>query len=80
MSSLLLAAAMAVPKVDHHDQAMSLSQVQSVCEKRLEEDELPCAVVQIGDEVCWAFMDLDGESETVQCYIRMNESYAGDAK
>ena len=67
-----------MPKVDHHDEAMTLSEVQDVCEKRLSEDEMPCAVVQIGDEVCWAFMDMQGESETVQCYIRINESVAGE--
>ena len=59
----------ALPEVQHHESAMTLDQAHAACQEYLASEEKPCTVVQIDDEVCYAYQNLDGSSKTVQCFI-----------
>jgi hypothetical protein len=67
-----------IPKVAHHKLGASTSEIQDICEKRAEEDELPCYVINQGNSICYAYVDLKGVSEEVQCFIKVEESYVGN--
>jgi hypothetical protein len=68
---------MPIPDVTHHELGVSTSEIQNICEKRVEE-EMPCVVVHQGNKICYAYMDLKGVSEQVHCFIRTEEMYAAD--
>lgn len=66
-----------IPPVVHHDDYRTMAQVQSVCQTYVEQEQKPCAVVTIDDKICYAYMELDGSSDPVQCFIRI-ESVANE--
>lgn len=68
IGSLLFAASIAVPQVQDHTTPLPKSAVVEVCEQRVAADNLPCAVVEIDERVCFAFLDVRGESSTVHCF------------
>ena len=60
---------MDIPAVEQHDVALSFADVIAVCEQRVAEANRPCATVKIDDKVCFAFLDFEGNSTTVHCFI-----------
>ena len=62
-----------IPQVEHHITALSLSQAAQICQDYVEAKQKPCATVTIEGKVCYAYMELDGTSHPVQCYIRLEE-------
>jgi hypothetical protein len=61
----------AIPEVTHHDIAMEMAEVQFICQEYVTEKQLPCSVITIEDEVCYAYMNMKGETlGKVQCFIR----------
>lgn len=62
---------MPIPDVDHYTDFKSLQEVHAICEAYVEKEQKPCSVVTIADEVCYAYMDLKGHSDTVQCFVRL---------
>lgn len=63
-----------IPEVDHHDQYRTMEEITSICKIRVRDDELPCSVMTIEDEICYAFMDLQGVSKRVQCFKRLDSN------
>jgi hypothetical protein len=61
---------MPIPDVENHAENKSLLEVQNVCEVRVEKYDMPCAVVTTGNKVCYAYMYLDGSSDTVHCFVK----------
>ena len=62
-----------MPEVVDHDLSMTEQEVTWVCEEYVAQQEKPCTVVKIGDRICYAYMELDGSSQPVQCFRKDNE-------
>ena len=62
---------MPIPDVDHHTESKTQLEVHAICEVYVEREQKPCSVINIADEVCYAYMDLKGRSDTVQCFVRL---------
>ena len=62
-----------IPDVVHHNEVRSVKQLQEICQRYVETEKKPCAIVKIDGKVCFAYMHMDGSSDPVQCYIRITE-------
>ena len=69
---------MKIPDVAHHELGASTAEIQSICEKHVEEQEMPCMVVNQGNEICYAYIDSKGASDEVQCFLRVEEGYVAN--
>jgi hypothetical protein len=59
-----------LPEVVDHDITMTEQEATWVCEEYVAQREKPCTVVNIDDRICYAYMELDGSSQPVQCFIK----------
>jgi hypothetical protein len=62
-----------IPEVIHHDSPRTLAQMTEICQAYVEQEKKPCTTVTIDGKVCYAYMELDGNSQPVQCYVRLEE-------
>ena len=62
-----------LPQVEQHLTTRSLSEMTEICQEYVETQQKPCTTVTIDNKVCYAYMELDGTSHPVQCYIRLEE-------
>lgn len=61
---------MDLPPITDYDIAMSLREVQQICEERVTQVQKPCTVITIEGRVCYAYSELDGSTDSVHCFIR----------
>ena len=59
---------MELPAVEHHDGYMHEYEAIEICQAYVKAASLPCTVIRIDEEVCYAFVQQDGEVSKVQCY------------
>lgn len=74
LASGTMAESIPIPDVQDHNEYRTIFDMQDVCQRIADSQERPCTVVQTDDRVCYAPMNMDGSSETVQCYLEGNDS------
>jgi len=58
-----------IPLVDSHDEAKTYAEVQTICKATADDLQTPCVLIRQGERVCYALLDLEGNTiGNVQCF------------